>query len=131
MAGLVPGSSTIYLESYIESTGSLPPELQRILTTIAALDERCLQLSESVHNSLAILLKPDSHGTLHEQAEYQEAQNSIGVEQQLLLQFAEEKVQLAHRVSHWWHTSEHVKCGYRDLVEKVDAGSGQLHIAVI
>lgn len=99
MAGLVPGSSTIYLESYIESTGSLPPELQRILTTISALDDRCLQLSENIHNSLAILLKPDSHGTLHEQAEYQEASNSIGVEQQLLLQFAEEKVQLAHRVS--------------------------------
>lgn len=99
MAGTSVPASTIYLESYIESTGSLPPELQRILTTIQALDAKCLDLSESVHHSLAILLKPQTHGNPLEEAEYQEASNTIGMEQQLLLQFAEEKVQLAHRVS--------------------------------
>ncbi|MEW5305346.1 MAG: hypothetical protein WDW38_005613 [Sanguina aurantia] len=123
MAGTSVPASTIYLESYIESTGSLPPELQRILTTIQALDAKCLDLSESVHHSLAILLKPQTHGNPLEEAEYQEASNTIGMEQQLLLQFAEEKVQLAHRAHGL------LEMHALDLEQSIDDFEGELRLS--
>ncbi len=52
-------ASTLYLESYVESTSSLPTELQRLLTTIKALDERSAILLEQVREaSQAIIDMP-------------------------------------------------------------------------
>lgn len=52
-------SSTLYLESYVESTAALPAELQRILTTIKTLDERAQDLLDTLkRNTEAIVALP-------------------------------------------------------------------------
>ena len=88
----------IYLEAYIESTTALPPELQRILNTIKALDEKCADLTEVMGQSVSQLLSMAPH---HQQSsvseEYIQACQRVEHVKALLLQFAEEKVQLSQQ----------------------------------
>lgn len=89
-------STTIYLESYIESTSSLPTELQRVLTTIKALDEKCQGLQQELRESVAQLLQmPPAHQ--YPSPQYDELNERVAADHKLLLQFAEEKVQLAQQ----------------------------------
>lgn len=85
-------STTTYLETFVESTVSLPPELQRILNTIKALDDKCLELSDIANNGTQQLLSlpPQQPGPADENRRVEQAQR-------MLLQFCEEKVQLAQQ----------------------------------
>ena len=80
------------LESFVENTTSLPPDLQRHLTTIKAIDDKCLDLAETVQQNVnQLLLMPcqHQHGPTEE---YIELTKRVEQEQRMLLQFAEEKV---------------------------------------
>eukprot|EP00198_Chlamydomonas_reinhardtii_P014339 XP_001703676.1 predicted protein [Chlamydomonas reinhardtii] len=86
----------MYLESFVESTGTLPTELQRILNTIKALDEKCNDLSAEVQaNTSALVSLPPAYQ--QPGPEYDEVLNRVAASQKLLLQFADEKVQLAQQ----------------------------------
>lgn len=87
-------SNTIYLESYIESTASLPPELQRILATIKSLDEACIEVQEEIQKSLEEVLagKP-----AHDQAAVSQLQSKLDADHQRLLQMMDERLQLAYQ----------------------------------
>lgn len=94
MAGAM--ATTIFLESYIESTSTLPAELQRLLITIKALDEKCLGLQQELQaNVNALLQMPPQY--LQPTPEYDEVSERVASDQKLLVQFAEEKVQLAQQ----------------------------------
>lgn len=96
--GIGAGSmaTTIFLESYIESTSTLPAELQRVLNTIKALDEKCLGLQQELQaNVNALLQMPPQY--LQPTPEYEEVSERVAADQKLLVQFAEEKVQLAQQ----------------------------------
>lgn len=91
-------NSILYLESFVDSTAFLPPDLQRQLNTIKALDEKCLDLSETVHQNVAQLMSmppQHQHGATEE---YIELSRRVEQDQRMLLQFAEEKVQVAQQV---------------------------------
>ncbi|KXZ53771.1 hypothetical protein GPECTOR_6g689 [Gonium pectorale] len=88
----------MYLESFIESTGGLPLDLQRVLNTIKALDERCNELSAELQKDTAALLAmPPMHQQPVPNPEYEELNARVAGSQKLLVQFAEEKVQLAQQ----------------------------------
>mmetsp|Transcript_13668 Transcript_13668/g.29330 ORF Transcript_13668/g.29330 Transcript_13668/m.29330 type:complete len:420 (-) Transcript_13668:692-1951(-) len=92
-------NNIMYLEAYVESTASMPPELQRILNTIKALDEKCSDLSETLQHNVAVLI---SFPPMHAQRdgptdEYLDLLKRVEQDQRMLLQFAEEKVQLAQQ----------------------------------
>ncbi|GIL85117.1 hypothetical protein Vretifemale_13747 [Volvox reticuliferus] len=91
-------ANVMYLESFVESTGSLPTELQRILNTIKALDEKCNDLSSELQANVGVLLAlPPAHQQPTANPEYDELISRVGAAQKLLVQFAEEKVQLAQQ----------------------------------
>lgn len=97
------GDQIIYLEKYIDSTTSLPAELNRILNSIKDLDERSDDLAAQIQENVEAALKlPPAHsastrskaaGNEHDELAALRAQ--IESDQRLLIQFAEEKVQLA------------------------------------
>ncbi|GFR44204.1 hypothetical protein Agub_g5387 [Astrephomene gubernaculifera] len=91
-------ANVMYLESFIESTGVLPTELQRILNTIKALDERCNDLSADIQANVQLLLvMPPAYQQQTQNPEYEELSSRVAASQKLLVQFAEEKVQLAQQ----------------------------------
>ncbi|EFJ41980.1 hypothetical protein VOLCADRAFT_107495 [Volvox carteri f. nagariensis] len=91
-------ANVMYLESFIESTGSLPTELQRILNTIKALDEKCNDLSSELQANVSVLLgMPHAHQQPAVSPEYEELVSRVAGAQKMLVQFAEEKVQLAQQ----------------------------------
>jgi hypothetical protein len=90
--------SVQYLESYVESSGTLPTELTRILQTIKSLDERVQELSAEVQGKVNQLLSlAPAHSQPQPYTEYDQLIASVAASQKLLVQFAEEKVQLAHQ----------------------------------
>lgn len=98
------GDQIIYLEKYIDSTTSLPAELNRILNSIKDLDERSDDLAAQIQENVeAVLRMPPAGGGAAatrggkpgESKELRELRAQIDKDQQLLIQFAEEKVQLA------------------------------------
>ncbi|KAL4433034.1 hypothetical protein ABPG77_006461 [Micractinium sp. CCAP 211/92] len=98
------GDQIIYLEKYIDSTTSLPAELNRILNSIKDLDERSDDLAAQIQENVeAVLRMPPASGgaaatrggKAGESKELRELRAQIDKDQQLLIQFAEEKVQLA------------------------------------
>lgn len=100
-------ANVMYLESFVESTGGLPTELQRILNTIKALDDKCTDLSaELAANVSALLAMPpawQASSTAPGQGpgpspEYDELCARVAGSQRLLVQWADEKVQLAQQV---------------------------------
>uniref|UniRef100_A0A1D1ZRI2 Inhibitor of growth protein N-terminal histone-binding domain-containing protein n=1 Tax=Auxenochlorella protothecoides TaxID=3075 RepID=A0A1D1ZRI2_AUXPR len=80
----------IYLEKFIESTVHVPPELQRLLNTIKDLDERSEDLGAQIQDNVEVGLQ----GKLSKE-QARELLERIEADQKLLVQFAEEKVQLA------------------------------------
>ncbi|KAG1671459.1 hypothetical protein FOA52_003117 [Chlamydomonas sp. UWO 241] len=93
-------STLLYLETFVDSTQNLPPDLQRQLNTIKSLDERCGDLAEQVQGAVGKLLgmepqhaRPDGPSD-----EYVELSRRVEADQRLLLQFSEEKVQVAQQV---------------------------------
>ncbi|GLC34228.1 hypothetical protein PLESTM_000172000 [Pleodorina starrii] len=91
-------ANVMYLESFIESTGSLPTELQRILNTIKALDEKCNDLSNELQGNVGLLLAmPPAHQQPTLSPEYEELVTRVAASQKMLVQFADEKVQLAQQ----------------------------------
>lgn len=99
-------ANVMYLESFVESTGGLPTELQRILNTIKALDDKCTDLSaELAANVSALLAMPpawQASSTAPGQGpgpspEYDELCARVAGSQRLLVQWADEKVQLAQQ----------------------------------
>lgn len=91
-------ANVMYLESFIESTGSLPTELQRILNTIKYLDEKCNDLSAELQGSVGMLMAmPPAYQQPAITPEYEELASRVAATQKLLVQFAEEKVQLSHQ----------------------------------
>ncbi|KAL4428176.1 hypothetical protein ABPG75_002265 [Micractinium tetrahymenae] len=98
------GDQIIYLEKYIDSTTSLPAELNRILNSIKDLDERSDDLAAQIQENVEAVLRmpPASGGAAAtrggkggESKELRDLRAQIDKDQQLLIQFAEEKVQLA------------------------------------
>ncbi|PSC75473.1 PHD finger ING2 [Micractinium conductrix] len=98
------GDQIIYLEKYIDSTTSLPAELNRILNSIKDLDERSDDLAAQIQENVEAVLRMapaggggGSRGKAGGDAprELKELRDQIDRDQQLLIQFAEEKVQLA------------------------------------
>jgi inhibitor of growth protein 4 len=97
MNGMNGMNSILYLESFVDSTQSMPPDLQRHLNTIKALDEKCLEISDVIHHNVNTLLSmPPQH--VHGATEYIEVSRRVESDQRLVLQFAEEKVQVAQQV---------------------------------
>ncbi|KAG2434312.1 hypothetical protein HYH02_012334 [Chlamydomonas schloesseri] len=89
-------ANVMYLEAFVEGTGTLPTELQRILNTIKALDEKCNDLSAEVQaNTSTLLSLPPAYQ--QPGPEYEEVLNRVAASQKMLLQFADEKVQLAQQ----------------------------------
>lgn len=88
-----------YLEGYIESTAQLPAELQRILNTIKVLDERSVELSDTIMRAVeAFLALPQLYKHKGDEAltnSIKAAEKEIQDKQAMLLQFADEKVGLA------------------------------------
>ncbi|KDD71874.1 hypothetical protein H632_c4250p0, partial [Helicosporidium sp. ATCC 50920] len=79
-------------------TANLPPELQRILNTIRDLDERSEDLGVQIQEymELCLQLKPSIPGRkTADDATLEDLKARIEADQRLLIQFAEEKVQLA------------------------------------
>ncbi|PNH11332.1 hypothetical protein TSOC_001839 [Tetrabaena socialis] len=97
MSGL--GANVMYLETFVESSTLLPTELQRILSTIKALDDKCNDLSAEAHAGVSMLLAmPPAHQQPPGASpEYEELAARVGAAQKLLVQFADEKVQLAQQ----------------------------------
>lgn len=99
MAHTVP--TVIFLESFVESTFSVAPEMQRILTTVKVLDERSVELSESLQHDIdALVALPPHHTNAHDPArvaEYNDLAARVQQQQAMLLQFASEKVNLAQQ----------------------------------
>jgi hypothetical protein len=93
-------SSILYLEEFVDSTQNLPPDLQRQLNTIKSLDERCGDLAEQVQSAVGKLLGMEPQHTLPDgpSDEYMDLSRRVEADQRLLLQFAEEKVQVAQQV---------------------------------
>eukprot|EP00887_Chlorella_sp_A99_P004772 scaffold4.g4772.t1 len=86
----------VYLEKFVESTTSLPPDLQRILNTIKDLDERSEDLAAQIQDNVELVLgKTAARAGTAVAEEVAELRARIDVDQRLLVQFAEEKVQLA------------------------------------
>jgi uncharacterized protein YsxB (DUF464 family) len=80
------------LESFVESTTFLPPDLQRHLNTIKTLDEKCASLSDVLQRNVnQLLLMPSAH-TTGVTDEYLELSKRVENDQRQLLQFADEKV---------------------------------------
>ncbi|KAG2494428.1 hypothetical protein HYH03_007480 [Edaphochlamys debaryana] len=91
-------ANVMYLESFVESTNSLPLELQRVLNNIKALDEKCNDLSAELQTNVQLLLAmPPLYRQPAPTPEYEDLVNRVASSQKLLLQFAEEKVQLAQQ----------------------------------
>lgn len=91
-------NSILYLENFVEGTTYFPPELQRHLNTIKSLDDKCLELSDIVQQNVAQLMAmppQHQHGATDE---YMQLSQKVETDQRLLLQFAEEKVQVAQQV---------------------------------
>ncbi|KAI3428684.1 hypothetical protein D9Q98_007507 [Chlorella vulgaris] len=95
------GDQIVYLEKYIDSTTSLPAELNRILNSIKDLDERSDDLAAQIQENVEMVLKmppaPSAGGRKAgpEPLELTALRAQIENDQRLLIQFAEEKVQLA------------------------------------
>lgn len=87
----------IYLEKFVDSTATLPPELQRILNLIKELDYKVEELGERIQLNVEMVLSKNSVAGRKGQAadEVVELRGRIEADQRLLIQFAEEKVQLA------------------------------------
>ncbi|KAK9806927.1 hypothetical protein WJX72_007742 [[Myrmecia] bisecta] len=92
-------NTIIYLENYVESTGPLPAELQRILNTIKDLDERSQVLADMIRANVDLCLSKPSQATRKigsENAnEVADLRKQIENDQRMLIQWAEEKMQLA------------------------------------
>ena len=80
------------LETYVEDTSQLPPDLQRHLTTIKALDEKCLEISSIVQENVNLLLLMPCQSTQGPTEEYLDLNKKVEQDQRMLLQLAEEKV---------------------------------------
>eukprot|EP00955_Chlamydomonas_euryale_P115993 366391-Chlamydomonas_euryale.AAC.2 len=93
-------STILYLETFVDSTQGLPPDLQRQLTNIKALDEKCESLSAQVQEAVVQLqAMPPQHSTGSSPSEeYVNLSCRVEADQRLLLQFAEEKVMIAQQV---------------------------------
>eukprot|EP00877_Chromochloris_zofingiensis_P006372 jgi/Chrzof1/1989/Cz10g28300.t1 len=115
-------SSTLYLESYVESTAALPAELQRILTTIKTLDERAQDLLDTLkRNTEAIVaLPPQGSRKAKEDQELRELQRHIQNDEKMLLQFVEEKVQLA------WQAQDLINMHQTQLDETLELFEGEM-----
>lgn len=91
-------SQVMFLEAYIESTNTLPTELQRLLNTIRALDEKCLALSGDLQGNVgALLTMPPAWAQPQPQPEYTQLSERVAQDQKMLLQFGDEKTQLAQQ----------------------------------
>lgn len=95
-------SSQIHLENFVESTAALPAELVRLLATIKDLDERSHKLSERIDvNVEECLNRPTQANAANRKSgsesasEVAELRSMIEADQQMLIQFAEEKMALA------------------------------------
>lgn len=98
---MASAANIIYLEHYVESTSSLPPELQRMLNLIKSLDERCQELSETLSRNVERCNQLPPQGVRKNPgdypAEYTTLMKAINDDQAMLKQLAEEKVQVAHQ----------------------------------
>ncbi|GAX73109.1 hypothetical protein CEUSTIGMA_g562.t1 [Chlamydomonas eustigma] len=89
---------TTILETFVDSTTFLPPDLQRHLNTIKALDEKCALLSDVLQRNVnQLLLMPSAH-TTGVTEEYLDLSKRVESDQRQLLQFADEKVLVAQQV---------------------------------
>ena len=93
-------NSVLYLETFVDGTAFLPPDLQRQLNTLKALDEKSLEMSETVHQNVAQLMNMPPQHQHGPTEEFLELSRKVEQDQRLLLQFAEEKVQVAQQVRH-------------------------------
>lgn len=92
-------ATVLYLETFVDSTQNLPPDLQRQLTMIKSLDEKCEVLQARVQAAVAELMAtPPQHSAGSPSEEYVELSRRIDADQRMLLQFSEEKVQVAQQV---------------------------------
>ena len=100
-------NAIVYLENFIESTNLLPPELQRVLNLMKALDERCIYLSDALQQGTAQLLSlPPAH--LQPESSliaYKELSKRVEAEHKMLLQFAEEKVRHQDEAVREWRAT--------------------------
>ncbi|KAG7673635.1 hypothetical protein Ndes2526B_g02913 [Nannochloris sp. 'desiccata'] len=87
------GDQVIYLEKFVEQSGAMPAELNRILKTIRELDFKYEDLASQVQDEFDLLLSKVPGKTPPE--EITALRKKIEEEQALLIQWAEEKVQLA------------------------------------
>eukprot|EP00798_Chlamydomonas_sp_ICE-L_P014781 gene14781-20831_t len=87
------------LENFIDSTALMPPELQRIMQTIKALDEKCIEITDAIQQGVTQLLgMPPKHlQTEGPSEEYLVLSKRVESGQKMLQQFALEKVQLAQQ----------------------------------
>jgi len=92
-------ANTTYLEAFVESVGSLPSELQRLLNTIKEIDDRTQTLLASVRDRTDFCLQLPSQSsrkaTPDQISEVVKVRDEIEKEQSLITQLANEKVQLA------------------------------------
>ncbi|KAI8100714.1 hypothetical protein M9434_005105 [Picochlorum sp. BPE23] len=83
----------VYLEKFVESTVAMPSELTRILNMIRDLDHKCQDLSQKVEDQVNRIAQIPSGKSRSEEVK-QEAEK-LKADQSLLIQWSEEKVQLA------------------------------------
>ncbi|KAI8468787.1 MAG: hypothetical protein J3K34DRAFT_515351 [Monoraphidium minutum] len=94
-------SCTLYLEQYVESTTTLPSELQRVLATIRFLDEKTCGLRDAIaaQTEALVAMPPPGQRGPEQEAAFRELNGQVTLMQSQLLQFAEEKVQLGQQAN--------------------------------
>lgn len=81
----------------VESLYFLPSDLSRILNNIKALDERCFELSDALHERTAQLLSMPPAYQVAPGPEYYDLMQKVAADQRMLTQFSEEKVKMAQQ----------------------------------
>lgn len=92
-------NNTVYLESFVENVGFLPPELIRIFNLIKSLDDKCEELLEEIRKEPELILEQSQNSSSRSSLKQDviAAQLQLKRNHKLLMQFSDEKYRLSQQ----------------------------------